>query len=87
MISTVVYLLCAATSLLCAILLYLKYRRSKTKLLFWSAICFSGLALNNILLVIDVVVLGQSTDLSTWRVLPAAFGLTALVMGLAWESL
>ena len=49
-----VYTLCAATSILCAWLLFRGYRRHRTRLLFWSALCFSGLALNNALLLFDL---------------------------------
>ena len=51
--TTVVYVLCALTSIVCALLLWRGWRRSRVKLLFWSALCFVGLSLNNLLLVID----------------------------------
>src|SRR5215471_3090809 len=35
-----VHLLCVATSLLCAYLLVLAYRASRTGVLIWSAVCF-----------------------------------------------
>ncbi|HEX6640181.1 MAG TPA: DUF5985 family protein, partial [Thermoanaerobaculia bacterium] len=54
MFAIIVYVLCAATSGLCAVLLLRGYRKSRARLLFWSGLCFTGLALNNLLLVIDV---------------------------------
>ena len=42
---SLVYLLCAATSALCLILLVRSYRRHHTQLLLWSALCFAILAL------------------------------------------
>ena len=42
--SEIVYLLCAATSALCAALLVRSYRRSRSRLLLWSCLCFVGLA-------------------------------------------
>ena len=48
--ASVVYALCALTSLACAVLLLRAYRRSWARLLFWSGLCFVGLALNNVLL-------------------------------------
>ena len=81
----VVYLLCALTSLVCAVLLVRGYRRSHSRLLLWSAICFIGLAANNALLVVDLLVV-PDVDLSTWRLLPAVAGMAALVYGLIWES-
>ena len=80
-----VYILCAVTSLLCAVLLIRGYRRSRTRLLLWSSICFVGLAANNALLVIDRLVI-KEVDLSTWRLVPAVFGMAALVYGLVGED-
>lgn len=86
MISSIVYMLCAFTSIVCATLLFLKYRKNKTKLLFWCAVCFIGLSLNNILLVVDMVLMPTSIDLFTIRAVPAAIGLAALVTGFAWDT-
>lgn len=80
-----VYLLCAATSSLCAVLLLRGYRRTQTRLLFWSGLCFLGLAVNNAILVIDLIVV-PDIDLSTWRTLPAVIGFGLLLYGLVWES-
>ena len=80
-----VYLLCAATSSLCAGLLLRGYRRTQTRLLFWSGLCFLGLAFNNAMLVIDLMVV-PDVDLSTWRTLPAVIGFGLLLYGLVWES-
>lgn len=85
MISALVYLLCALTSVLCVALLYRNYRRNKTRLLLWSGICFLGLALNNILLFIDLV-LAPQIDLSVVRTLPAVFGFGALIWGFVWDN-
>lgn len=46
-----VYALCALTSLVCAIMLTRGYRRSRVRLLLWSALCFACFALNNVLLI------------------------------------
>ena len=80
-----VYLLCAATSLVCAVLLVRGYRRSRSHLLLWSSLAFVGLAGNNALLVIDRLVV-KSVDLSTVRLVPAVLGVACLVYGLVWES-
>lgn len=85
MIAAVVYLLCAATSAACAVLLIRGYRRSRSRLLLYSAVCFVGLGLNNALLVVDRL-LAPDVDLSTWRLVPAVVGLAILVAGLTWES-
>jgi hypothetical protein len=85
MFANIVYILCAATSALCAGLLLRGYRRSGARLLFWSALCFIGLALNNVLLIVDVRVV-PGLDLSTWRMVPAVAGGALLLYGLIWES-
>jgi hypothetical protein len=82
----IVYLLCTATSALCAWLLFRGYRRTGTRLLFWSTICFIGLLVNNILLFVDVIVLPSYVDLSFWRLLPALIGIALLCYGLIEES-
>ena len=85
MFGNLVYILCAATSTLCAILLIRGYRQSKARLLLWSAACFIGLALNNVLLVIDLGT-GPAVDLSVWRMIPAVLGAGALLYALVWET-
>jgi hypothetical protein len=85
MLANAIYLLCALTSVLCALLLVRGYRQSRVRLLFWSAWCFVGLALNNIMLIVDLRVL-QDVDLAMWRAVPAVIGTALLVYGLVWES-
>jgi multidrug transporter EmrE-like cation transporter len=81
-----VYLLCAATSVTCAVLLLRAYRRQRTRLLLWSSLCFVFLALNNTLLFIDLIVIPVGTDLSLWRSAAALAGVGLLLFGLIWES-
>lgn len=85
MIAAAVYLLCALTSVLCAVLLLIKFRRSKLTLLLWSGVCFAGLAANNVLLFVDLVVVPH-IDLSAYRLLPTLAGLAVLVWGFVWDS-
>jgi hypothetical protein len=80
-----VYLLCAVTSVTCAALLLRGYARTGTRLLLWSGLCFVGLALNNVVLIVDLMVI-PDTDLSTWRLVPAAAGVLLLLYGLVWEA-
>ena len=82
---TIVYVLCALTSVACAFLLLRSYARTGLRLSLWSGLCFVGLALNNILLVIDLRVL-PATDLSMLRTLPAVVGMLLLIFGLIWET-
>ena len=81
----IVYLLCAATSAACALLLLRAHQRTGTSLLLWSGLCFVGLALTNAILVVDLVVV-PDIDLSTWRLVPAVVGVALLLYGLVWES-
>lgn len=83
--ATIVYVLCALTSAACAVLLLRGYARNGVRLLLWVGLCFVGLALNNVLLVVDVRVV-PSMDLSLWRSLPALAGLMLLIYGLVWET-
>jgi hypothetical protein len=80
-----IYVLCAATSLICAVLLFRGYSKTHARLLLWSALCFLGLSLNNILLVVDIRV-GAALDLALWRTVPAVVGVSLLVFGLVWET-
>jgi len=83
--ATLVYALCALTSLACAALLLRGYAGSRVRLLLWSGLCFAGLAANNVLLLIDKSV-APALDLSLWRTLPALAGVALLLYGLVWET-
>jgi hypothetical protein len=80
-----IYTLCMLTSMACAGLLLFAWRRSRYRLLLWSSLCFAGLTLNNLALVIDKVVL-PDIDLSTWRSSFALLAMVVLLYGLIWES-
>jgi hypothetical protein len=80
-----VYILCAAASSLCAYLLYRGYRSAHTHLLFWSSLCFAGLALNNLLLLVDLYLV-PSVDLFMLRTVIALAAMTVLIYGLIWDT-
>jgi hypothetical protein len=84
--AAVVYALCALTSLICFVLLLRSWRASGYRLLFWSALCFAGLTLNNALLVIDKVLLPTQVDLSNWRLVTAFVAVMLILFGLVWEE-
>lgn len=81
----IVYSLCALTALACAVLLLLGFRRSGKPLLFWSGLCFAGLTLNNLLVIVDLILL-QGIDLYTYRNVAALTGMLLLLYGLIWET-
>lgn len=82
----VVYLLCALMSVVCAAMLWRGYLKTRTHLLLWSSLCFGFLALNNINLFIDLVLL-PDVDISGvfWRNLLASIAGMLLIFGLVWE--
>lgn len=80
-----IYVLCAIASLVCAVLLWRGYRASGARLLRWSALCFMGLFLNNVLLIVDTHLIA-TVDLALYRMLPALVGAGLLVYGLVWDT-
>ena len=81
---TVVYLLCFATSLACAVLLMRGHRRTGSRLLLWAGLGFCALTLNNLLLVADMV-LWRSMDLWAARQATAGLAIGIFVYGFLWE--
>ena len=81
-----VYVLCALTSLACAVLLLRAYQSRRVRLLLWSGLAFVGFALGNTMLVVDRVITGPEVDLSLWRNVPVLVGLAVLVYGLIWDA-
>lgn len=84
-IAEAIYLLSAATSLVAAGLLWRQYRVTRSKLLLWSCVGFCGLAANNVLVYIDLVVF-RSLDLALVRSIVGAFAMAVLLYGLVWET-
>jgi hypothetical protein len=85
-LAATIYLLCAFTSALCAFLLLRAYSSSRFRLLLWGGLCFAGITLNNLLLVLDRVVFPDGMDLRTWRLAAALIALVPLLYGLIWED-
>lgn len=79
-----VYSLCLLTSAVCAALLVRSWARSRQPLLLWSAMCFSLLAVNNLLVVLDMVVL-DGVNLSVARQLTSLAAVGVLIYGFIWE--
>lgn len=81
-----VYVLCALMSFACAFLLLRAHSVSGSRLLLWSGLCFGFLALNNIVLVVDLVILPEiDFQGSIWRNGIGAVAGSLLLFGLIWE--
>jgi Family of unknown function (DUF5985) len=85
-VAAAVYVLCALTSLACAVLLLRAYRARGVRLLLWSGLAFVGFTLGNFMLVVDRLVTGPEVDLVLWRSLPVLGGLAVLVYGMVWDA-
>jgi hypothetical protein len=85
-VAAAVYVLCALTSLACAILLLRAYQARGVRLLLWSGLAFVGFTLGNVMLVVDRVVTGPEVDLAFWRSIPVLAGLAVLIYGLVWDA-
>jgi hypothetical protein len=83
--ATLIYFLCAGTSAACAALLLRGYSKTQVSLLFWSGLCFVGLSLGNILLVVDLVFVPQASLLVIRDVITLT-SLAVLIYGLVWET-
>jgi hypothetical protein len=84
MLGAVIYLLCAITAFTCFALLWRAWRRSGAALLFWSGLCFAGLTVSNVLLVVDKLVLPTEVELAPLRLGVTLASLLLLIFGLVW---
>ncbi len=80
-----VYLLCAIASLACAALLLWNWRRAKLRLILWTSLCFVGLAIQNVLLFVDLVMV-PDLGLQLVRNLTGLLALGVLLYGLITEG-
>jgi len=83
-LATTVYALCFLTSAICGWLLVRSHVRNRTRLLLWSAACFILLAINNLLVVADLVFL-PTIDLSPLRIAASLAAVSTLLFGFIWE--
>jgi len=82
---TLVYTLCFATSALCAFLLGRSFRRTRSRLLFWSALCFVLLAVVNFVVVLDMMVF-PDVDLRPIRLWLSLAAIAVLLFGFIWDE-
>jgi hypothetical protein len=83
-IAPAVYILGFLVTLACGVLLLRAYATVRKRLLLWSAICFCGLAISNMLVFVDLVLLPH-IDLYPFRLITAAASMLILY-GLIWEG-
>lgn len=81
---TAVYLLCLITSLGCTGLLVRAYLRSRSSLLFWTALGFAFISLNNLFLVADMVIF-PGINFWLWRQCAALAAIAVMIYGFIKE--
>jgi hypothetical protein len=82
--ATIIYSLCALTAMGCAWLLLRGYRRDGAALLKWCGLCFAGLTVSNIVLVVDLLFV-PGIDFFAVRNATSLISMGLLVYGLIWE--
>lgn len=85
MLPSAIFVLSMLTAGGCSALLFRAYGRTRTRLLLWSAICFAGLAVNNALVFVDLIVIPE-VSLIWLRASVALLSLLVLIRGLVWDA-
>ena len=83
--AALIYTLCTGAALFCTVLLARAYARTHTRLLLWSAVCFLGLTVNNLLVIVDLLIL-PDINLFLLRNVTALVGVSSLLVGLVWDG-
>ena len=81
----IIYSLCSLLSLGIAWLLWRTYSKTRSRVQYWSALCFSGLTITNLLLVADKLLFPEA-DLGIFRLIIALASLSLLLYGLIYED-
>ncbi|MEX2176697.1 MAG: DUF5985 family protein [Pirellulaceae bacterium] len=79
------YIICTITSLASAIMLWRSTQAPRNRLLIWGAVFFFGMALNNVLLFVDKVLLPNQAWSSVPPNIVMLASVSALIYGLIWE--
>ena len=79
------YAACALTAASCAWLLLRQYVQTRFRLLLWSGLCFIGLTVSNVVLILDRLVFLE-VDLSLWRMSATLVAMLLLLYGLIIET-
>ena len=80
------YLLAALTSVSCMVLLFRGYAHTGVRLLLWSALCFVGLSISNVLLFFDLVVFPTQVDLRVYRSVAALALQISIGVFMVWRA-
>lgn len=80
-----IYVLCLLAAGLCTWLLLRGSRRSGTRLLLWSGLCFGFLSFNSLVVLIDILLL-PTGDLQLLRHGASLLAVGTLLVGLIWEG-
>lgn len=81
----IVFSMSLIASAICAVLLARAFARSRVRMLFWSAISFGFLAVNNALAVVDIVAL-PDTSIPELRLGASLIAVGVLIYGFIWRS-
>ncbi len=81
----VIYVLCLVAAGLCTVLLLRGYRRSGTRLLLWSGLCFAFLSLNSLIVILDILIF-PGRDLQLLRHGASLLAVGTLLVGLIWDG-
>ena len=83
--AVLIYGLCTLLATVIAVMLWRQHRRSPSRMIYWTALCFSGLALSNLLLVLDKLVF-PDMDLRLLRHSVSLVSIGLLLFGLVYEE-
>lgn len=84
-LADIVYLLCFLTAALAAGLLVRQFRMVRSPVLLWSAACFVLLALSNLLVVVDELLV-PDVFMRQARLGLTLLAVTVLLYGFIWEA-
>jgi len=82
---TLVYSLCFATSAACALLLARSFLKARSRMLFWSALCFALLAVVNLVVIFDLVIY-PAVNLKPLRLWLTLLAICVLLFGFIWDE-
>ena len=83
--AVVVYSLCGLTASLCAFLLLRAFAQTRSRVLWWSGLCFCGLTVSNALLLLDKLVYTE-IDLQPLRLTATLVSMSLLLYGLLYAD-